>query len=116
MALPAGSSKALCGASIPAKRLNDRDFSAITFPIRETASAKLRCHSSPPLLTAYGEENSGLLAPQSHNDVDARDLITFGRNRRVANHHIAGRNVEQLVLVLDEKVMVHRIVGVEISP
>ena len=31
-ALPAGSSRALCGASILAKKLNDRDFRAIALP------------------------------------------------------------------------------------
>src|SRR6266852_7131903 len=59
-----------------------------------------------------GDYNSGLLAAQAHNDVDLSDLIALRRNGRFADHHVACRDIQQLVLFLDEKMVVHRIVGV----
>ena len=63
-----------------------------------------------------GDYNSGLLAAQAHDDIDLGDLIALRWNGRFADHHIACRDILQLVLFLDEKVVVHRVIGVEISP
>src|SRR5438874_13455209 len=102
-ALPAGSSRLPCGVSIPTRRSSKRTLTGS----RTTAACprERKC-----------EQNSGLLAAQAHDHVDPGDFITLGRNGRLADDHVGCRNVEQLVLLLDEKVMVHRIIGVEISP
>jgi hypothetical protein len=44
-------------------------------------------------------------APQPHDDVNARDLVALGRSWRAAVNNIGIRNLEQLVIALDEKVM-----------
>ena len=66
--------------------------------------------------TIKGDLNSGLLAAQAHNDIDLGDLIALRWNGRFADHHVACRDIQQLVLFLDEKVVVHRVIGVEIGP
>src|SRR5271156_3694827 len=63
-------------------------------------------------VTAYS--NSALLAPQSHHDVNAGNLVAFGRDRRLADQHIVRRNVHEIVAVFDEEVVVLGIIGVEI--
>src|SRR5579863_2629291 len=90
-----GSSRTICGASTPTKRSNNRACS------RGARSS--------------GRSASALLPPQPHHDVDAGDLVTFRGRRRLADHDIVRRNIEQIVLVLDEEVMVLGIVGVEIG-
>ena len=55
------------------------------------------------------------LAAQPDHHVDAGDLVALGRDRRLADHHVGIRNVDQRVLALDEEVVMLRRVGVEIG-
>jgi len=63
---------------------------------RRTGGARLR----------EREGVSAPLAPQTHHDVDARDLITLGRDRRLADNNVGRGDVHEIVLVFDEEVMV----------
>src|SRR5689334_21379702 len=45
------------------------------------------------------------LAPQPHDDVDARDLVAFGRLRHLAEHHLGIWDIDDGVGVFEEEVM-----------
>jgi len=56
-----------------------------------------------------------LLPPQPYDDVDASDLVTLWRRRGLANEQGTHGNVHEFIFILDEKVMVSGIVGVEVG-
>ena len=56
-----------------------------------------------------------LSAPQPYDDVDASDLIALWRRRDLTKEQVAHGDVHEFIFVLDEKVMVSGIVGVEVG-
>src|SRR5262249_48324695 len=57
---------------------------------------------------------SALLPPQPHDD-DASDLVALWRPRGLTNEQGTHGNVHEFIFILDEKVMVSGIVGVEVG-
>ena len=56
------------------------------------------------------------LAPQPHHDIDPRDLVALGRAPAPCRRGTwVGRDVHQIILVFDEKVVVLGIIGVGID-
>jgi hypothetical protein len=55
-----------------------------------------------------------LLPPQPHDDIDAGNLVAIQQGRHLANKHVACGNVHEFIFVFDKKVVVRRIVSIEI--
>ena len=52
---------------------------------------------------------------QAHHDVDARDLKSFGRRRKLVDQQFRARDIEQVAVAFDVEVMVLGGVRVEVS-
>src|SRR5215470_18853636 len=65
----------------------------------------------------YGDgfSKSAPFRPQPHHNVYAADFVALGHLRQLADDRVSVRNIDQIVLVLDEEVVVVRDVGVEIG-
>ena len=64
---------------------------------------------------ATAMDRLALLPPQPYDDVDTSDFIALWRLRGLTNEQGTHGDVHEFIFVLDEKVMVSGIVGVEVG-
>jgi hypothetical protein len=75
----------------------------------------MRCGKLPSWSGYHYGIRLGLLRSQPNDDIDAGDLVAVWRLRGLTNEQSTHGDVHEFIFVLDEKVVVRGIVGVEVG-